>query len=132
MTNPKQYLNYTLELFFKNVSIFLLTKNINKKINNTFELEILWNKNPPLFPLDGGISNLVVPEAGIEPARYRYRWILSPVRLPVSPLGQSQLQYYREILKSIKEIIVLRLRYLFLLEASLGLFLLRIGRKQKE
>ena len=31
---------------------------------------------------------VVVPEAGIEPARYRYRWILSPVRLPVSPLGQ--------------------------------------------
>ena len=31
---------------------------------------------------------LLVPEAGIEPARYRYRWILSPVRLPVSPLGQ--------------------------------------------
>ena len=30
----------------------------------------------------------MVPEAGIEPARYRYRWILSPVRLPVSPLGQ--------------------------------------------
>ena len=30
----------------------------------------------------------LVPEAGIEPARYRYRWILSPVRLPVSPLGQ--------------------------------------------
>ena len=35
---------------------------------------------------------LVVPEAGIEPARYRYRWILSPVRLPVSPLGQRD--YY--------------------------------------
>ena len=33
------------------------------------------------------VSNMV-PEAGIEPARYRYRWILSPVRLPVSPLGQ--------------------------------------------
>ena len=32
---------------------------------------------------------LLVPEAGIEPARYRYRWILSPVRLPVSPLGQA-------------------------------------------
>ena len=35
---------------------------------------------------------LLVPEAGIEPARYRYRWILSPVRLPVSPLGRSD--YY--------------------------------------
>ena len=35
----------------------------------------------------------MVPEAGIEPARYRYRWILSPVRLPVSPLGQRKLLY---------------------------------------
>ena len=34
------------------------------------------------------LNILLVPEAGIEPARYRYRWILSPVRLPVSPLGQ--------------------------------------------
>ncbi len=39
--------------------------------------------------LDTNVTfNTVVPEAGIEPARYRYRWILSPVRLPVSPLGQ--------------------------------------------
>ena len=34
------------------------------------------------------IELALVPEAGIEPARYRYRWILSPVRLPISPLGQ--------------------------------------------
>ena len=30
----------------------------------------------------------MVPKVGLEPTRYRYRWILSPVRLPVSPLGQ--------------------------------------------
>ena len=30
---------------------------------------------------------LMVPEAGLEPARYRYRRILSPLRLPISPLG---------------------------------------------
>ena len=30
----------------------------------------------------------LVPKVGIEPTRYRYRWILSPVRLPISPLGQ--------------------------------------------
>ena len=30
----------------------------------------------------------MVPKVGIEPTRYRYRWILSPVRLPISPLGQ--------------------------------------------
>ncbi len=25
----------------------------------------------------------LVPLAGVEPARYRYRWILSPLRLPI-------------------------------------------------
>ncbi len=25
----------------------------------------------------------MVPEAGVEPARYRYHWILSPARLPI-------------------------------------------------
>ena len=29
----------------------------------------------------------MVPRAGLEPARYRYRWILSPLRLPISPPG---------------------------------------------
>ena len=28
----------------------------------------------------------LVPKAGLEPARYRYHWILSPARLPISPL----------------------------------------------
>ena len=31
---------------------------------------------------------LMVPKAGLEPARYRYHWILSPARLPISPLRQ--------------------------------------------
>jgi hypothetical protein len=31
------------------------------------------------------ITRRVVPGAGIEPARCRQRWILSPVRLPVPP-----------------------------------------------
>ena len=30
----------------------------------------------------------VVPGAGLEPARYRYRRILSPVRLPIPPSGR--------------------------------------------
>ena len=30
---------------------------------------------------------LVVPEAGLEPARYFYRGILSPLCLPIPPLG---------------------------------------------
>ena len=39
-----------------------------------------------------------MPEAGIEPARYRYRWILSPVRLPVSPLERRNLLYINVII----------------------------------
>ena len=30
---------------------------------------------------------MVVPEAGLEPARYFYRGILSPLCLPIPPLG---------------------------------------------
>jgi hypothetical protein len=33
----------------------------------------------------------LVPKTGIEPVRYHYRWILSPVRLPVSPLRHIHL-----------------------------------------
>ena len=31
----------------------------------------------------------MVPEAGLEPARYFYRGILSPLRLPIPPLGHG-------------------------------------------
>ena len=34
----------------------------------------------------------MVPGAGIEPARYFYRGILSPLRLPISPPGRSAVQ----------------------------------------
>ena len=30
---------------------------------------------------------MLVPEAGLEPARYFYRGILSPLCLPIPPLG---------------------------------------------
>ena len=32
---------------------------------------------------------VVVPEAGLEPARPYGHWILSPVRLPIPPPGQG-------------------------------------------
>ena len=35
----------------------------------------------------------LVPEAGVEPARYRYHWILSPARLPIPSLGHVALQH---------------------------------------
>ncbi len=31
-------------------------------------------------------SIYMVPKTGVEPVRYCYRWILSPVRLPIPPL----------------------------------------------
>ena len=33
----------------------------------------------------------MVPEAGLEPARYFYRGILSPLCLPIPPLGHIDL-----------------------------------------
>ena len=36
----------------------------------------------------------VVPVAGLEPARHRWRWILSPLRLPIP----SHRQLYRNII----------------------------------
>lgn len=33
-----------------------------------------------------------VPAAGLEPARYRYQWILSPPRLPFRQAGSFVLQ----------------------------------------
>ena len=30
-----------------------------------------------------GVSHILVPVAGLEPARCRHRWILSPLRLPI-------------------------------------------------
>ena len=39
--------------------------------------------------MNGGIFNNLVPGTGIEPVRYRYRRILSPVRLPIPPPGHQ-------------------------------------------
>ncbi len=41
----------------------------------------LHSKNAPLSQDNSAF--LLVPEAGVEPARYRYHWILSPARLPI-------------------------------------------------
>ena len=32
--------------------------------------------------------SVLVPEAGVEPARYCYHWCLRPTRLPIPPLGR--------------------------------------------
>ena len=56
---------------------------------------------------------IVVPKVGIEPTRYRYRWILSPVRLPISPLGQRV--NYILVKKTRKQKRYLNTRMLFVL-----------------
>ncbi len=33
-----------------------------------------------------------MPDAGFEPARYKYRGILSPLRLPIPPIRQSEVR----------------------------------------
>ena len=50
----------------------------------TFRLSYRWfgfniKKSPRRLKSSGAL----VPEAGVEPARYRYHWILSPARLPI-------------------------------------------------
>ena len=43
-----------------------------------------------------GLQNILVPEAGIEPARGYPRGILSPLRLPIPPPGQLDITYVLE------------------------------------
>lgn len=50
------------------------------------------------------LSGLLVPEAGLEPAWYCYRRILSPLRLPVSPLGHATLLYINRRTIAIKNV----------------------------
>ena len=58
-------------------------------------------------------ENDMVPEAGLEPARYRYRRILSPLRLPVSPLGHATLLYINRRTIAIKNVVSVQKKLLF-------------------
>ena len=40
----------------------------------------------------------MVPEAGLEPARYFYRGILSPLCLPIPPLGHVDLLFILKLI----------------------------------
>ena len=59
-------------------------------------LELFWtrvqiqgqNKRPERKLAPG--PSLMVPVVGVEPTRYRYHWILSPARLPISPQRQEK------------------------------------------
>ena len=55
----------------------------------------------------------MVPEAGLEPARYFYRGILSPLCLPIPPLGHVN--------RYLKIIILLKNEFFILMEAEAGI-----------
>ena len=55
-------------------------------------------KSPETYSFE----RFLVPVAGLEPARYRYRWILSPLRLPIPShrqviLPHGRLNYYTQL-----------------------------------
>lgn len=56
----------------------------------------LGNKKACLEPqvrFKQAFSIYMVPKAGLEPAQYCYRRILSPLRLPIPPLGDVPTNY---------------------------------------
>ena len=63
------------------ISLDGLGYKTNKKPAFTRAFGLLWMWSNPQM----------VPRAGLEPARYHYRGILSPMRLPISPPGQEAL-----------------------------------------
>ena len=75
----------------KDPRLLCLKKGIIKlEVPPRFELGIAALQAAAL-PLGDGTSQTVsmVPEAGLEPAQYCYRGILSPLRLPISPPGHG-------------------------------------------
>ena len=67
-------------------------KIVKLEVPPRFELGIAALQAAAL-PLGDGTSYLfisMVPGAGLEPAQYCYRGILSPLRLPISPSGHSE------------------------------------------
>ncbi len=59
--------------------------SIKKKIESKF---IFSNEKTLRQEPESEFYILMVPGTGLEPVRYRYRGILSPLRLPISPPGQ--------------------------------------------
>lgn len=65
-------LPYEYSAFATGLMLYIGYKNINVKIKRQ-------NKRVRTQ----GVRTQLVPVAGVEPARYRYHWILSPARLPI-------------------------------------------------
>ena len=72
--------------------LLLISYIIKLEVPPRFELGIAALQAAAL-PLGDGTSYLfisMVPGAGLEPAQYCYRGILSPLRLPISPPGHRE------------------------------------------
>jgi hypothetical protein len=64
----------------------------------------------------------MVPEAGLEPARYFYRGILSPLCLPIPPLGQTLIYLLICIITLTKAFNAINTTFIYtLLEAEAGI-----------
>ena len=68
-------------LMIRNFLAQILTQNYSKQILKYKSIQFTQTTKKRLF-----LVVFVVLKTGIEPVRYRYRRILSPVRLPVPPL----------------------------------------------
>ena len=81
-----------------------LAKGVNEQAArnpamDAYSMEEGWSANAKMdktktASIAGSRAYILVPRAGIEPARHRWRGILSPVRLPVPPSRQRG-SYYR-------------------------------------
>ena len=63
------------------------TNSYNKVLDIIFKDTSQLQEKKREEPVKKSDSSFQVPEAGIEPARYCYHWILSPARLPIPPFG---------------------------------------------
>ena len=77
----------------------IMTKNALEGLNEGESLEIIVNalapkENISRFLKNQNIAFDLVPLAGVEPARYRYRRILSPLRLPIPSQRHKMLSVF--------------------------------------
>ena len=71
---------YTLYIYVLRAYYFFIS---NRRLDSRYDSNAKRANN------FGCLLFLMVPLAGVEPARYHYHWILSPARLPISPQRQN-------------------------------------------
>jgi hypothetical protein len=103
-----------------NIRIFKRPLYLPQKTKNPHKLQSV----RILFIVHCSLFTVVVPGAGIEPARVLPHWFLRPTRLPVPPSGQMQLTVSSEqstvkncalcsVLRAPKRKLILVISYLF-------------------